>query len=312
MDLSKKRILITGAFGFFGRHIAKALNDHGCESLFLAGREGGDLRIKQKADALIGGLVPEVVIHCAAHCGGIGLNRERPAEMFYDNITMGVNLMDAAFRGGVEKFVQLGTVCEYPKFTPVPFNEANLWEGYPEETNAPYGVAKKALLVMGQAYRQQYGFNVIHLLPVNLYGPGDNFDPESSHVIPALIRKFVEAKTQGLPSVSIWGSGNAFREFLYVGDAAEAIVLATEKYDAPEPVNIGTGYTISIQSLVSMIADKVGYTGGIEYDTTMPDGQPKRCLNTSKAWQGFDFVAKTSFDEGLSKTIAWYLECLKS
>ena len=311
IDLSKKRILITGGTGFFGRHIAEAFKARGCLSISQIGSDSVDLRHQESVSKFLTMHNPNIIIHCAAHCGGIGLNKAKPAELFYDNIMMGVNIMDAACRQGVEKFVQLGTVCEYPKHTSVPFNEANLWKGYPEETNAPYGIAKKALLVMGQAYRQQYGFNVIHLLPVNLYGPGDNFDPSSSHVIPALIRKFIVAQDERAPSVSIWGSGNAFREFLYVEDAAEAIVLATDKYDGADPINIGTGSTIMISNLVAMIANKVGYAGSIEYDTTMPDGQPERCLNTNRAKQEFGFEAKTSFSEGLDKTIAWYLQSVE-
>jgi GDP-L-fucose synthase len=303
MDLSKERVLLTGATGFFGRHIARTLNARGVSVPYVKIRNH-DLRIRSHADDLIDLHKPTVVIHCAAHCGGIGLNKEKPAELFYDNITMGVNLIDAAFRFGVKKFVQIGSVCEYPKFTPVPFTENNLWEGYPEETNAPYGIAKKALLVMGQAYRAQYNFNTIHLLPVNLYGPGDNFGPECSHVIPALIRKFIENK--GQPSVSVWGSGNAFREFLYVEDAAEAVVLATEHYDGNDPVNIGTGNTISIRDLAAMIAAKVGYTGDITFDASMPDGQLQRCLSTSRARAGFGFEFRTSFSKGLDKTIDWY------
>lgn len=306
LNLEEKRILLTGSTGFFGSHILAELRLRGCHNIVTPRHADYDLSYSGHVDQVYAAFRPQVVIHCAAHCGGIGLNKERPADLFYDNITMGVFMLDAAHRYGVEKFVQLGTVCEYPKFTPVPFSEDNLWNGYPEETNAPYGIAKKALLVMGQAYRQQYGFNAIHLLPVNLYGPRDNFDPKSSHVIPALIRKFEEAKASGQPSVSIWGSGNAYREFLYVEDAAKAVVLATERYDEGEPVNIGTGCTVAISNLAKIIADKVGFKGVINFDTSMPDGQPERCLNTERATQKFGFTATTSLSKGLDKTIAWY------
>jgi len=303
IDIKNKRILVTGGTGFFGQHIVKAFERHGCLDV-NACNSMFDLRRFDRVYSLLNQFNPEIIVHCAAHCGGIGLNKERPAELFYDNIMMGATLMDAAQKKGVEKFVQLGTVCEYPKFTPVPFSEDYLWKGYPEETNAAYGIAKKAILVMGQAYRQQYGFNSIHLLPVNLYGPNDNFDPKSSHVIPALIRKFEEAL--GKPSVSVWGSGRAFREFLYVADAAEAVVLATERYNGPEPVNVGAGWTISIRQLAEMIAKKVGFTGEIVFDVSMPDGQPERCLNTERAFQEFGFKAYTTFSDGLDKTIEWY------
>jgi GDP-L-fucose synthase len=308
IDLSKERILITGATGFFGQHIVAAFRAHGVQDLVTVGSKPLDLRVPKDARTLLQTSCPDIVVHCAAHCGGIGLNKEKPAELFYDNIMMGANLIDASHFNSVKKFIQLGTVCEYPKFASVPFKEIDLWEGYPEETNAPYGVAKKALLVMGQAYRQQYGFNVIHLLPVNLYGPGDHFDPKSSHVIPALIRTFVIAKDQGHPSVEVWGTGKAGREFLYVEDAAEAIVLATEYYNGADPVNIGTGNAITIRDLAVMIAAKIGYTGDLTFNASMPDGQPKRCLDTSRARLEFGFEAKTSFSEGLDKTIAWYLQ----
>lgn len=309
IDLKTKRILVTGGTGFFGSHIMTAFTKHGCLDL-CASDSTFDLRRQDRVDTLLNQLSPDIIVHCAAHCGGIGLNKERPAELFYDNIMMGALLMAAAQKRGVEKFVQLGTVCEYPKFTPVPFDEDDLWNGYPEETNAPYGIAKKALLVMGQAYRQQYGFNVIHLLPVNLYGTRDNFDPKSSHVIPALIRKFVEAL--GKPSVTIWGSGNAYREFLYVGDAAKAVVLATERYDGSDPINVGAGWTISIRELATLIATKIGFTGEIVFDASMPDGQPTRRLNTERAYQEFDFKAWTPFSAGLDTTIEWYMHTITS
>lgn len=251
---------------------------------------------------------PDVIIHLAAHVGGIGANREHPAEFFYDNLMMGVQLMHEAWKRGVEKFVAIGTVCAYPKFTPVPFSEDDLWIGYPEETNAPYGLAKKMLLVQSQAYRQQYGFNSIFLLPVNLYGPGDNFNPASSHVIPALIRKCVEAQAAGTKEIVVWGDGSPTREFLFVEDAAEGILMATEKYNESDPVNLGSGYEISIKDLAEMIAAKVGFEGQLVWDTTKPNGQPRRALNTSRAWERFGFRAKVDFDEGLQKTIAWYRE----
>jgi GDP-L-fucose synthase len=254
---------------------------------------------------------PHVVIHLAAKVGGIGANREQPAAFFYENLMMGVQLMHEAWRAGVEKVVAIGTVCAYPKHTPVPFREEDLWEGYPEETNAPYGLAKKMLLVQAQAYRQQYGFNAIYLLPVNLYGPGDNVDPKNSHVIPALIRKCVEAKERGDPVVEVWGTGRATREFLYVEDAAEGIVLAAERYDSPEPVNLGAGMEISIRELAGLIAGIVGFEGEIVFDASKPDGQPRRCLDTTRAEANFGFRARTPFEEGLRKTIEWYLETRK-
>ena len=248
----------------------------------------------------------DIIIHLAARVGGIGFNQKNPGTLFYDNIIMGAQLMEAARLAKVEKFVQIGTVCAYPKFTPPPFREEDLWNGYPEETNAPYGIAKKSLLVMAQAYRQQYGMNIIYLLPVNLYGPKDNFDLESSHVIPALIRKFVEATEKGEKEVEVWGTGQASREFLYVEDAAEAIILATEKYNKAEPVNLGTGKEITIKDLVTMIAQLTNFDGEIVWNTSKPDGQPRRCLDTSRAKKEFEFEAKTSFSEGLQKTIEWY------
>jgi len=250
----------------------------------------------------------DVVIHLAAKVGGIGYNRENPATLFYDNAMMGIQLMEAARLEGVEKFVQVGTVCAYPKYTPVPFKEEDLWEGYPEETNAPYGVAKKMLLVQAQAYREQYGFNAIYLLPVNLYGPRDNFDPESSHVIPALIRKFVDAKKEGSDTVEVWGTGSASREFLYVDDAARGIVLATERYNKPDPVNLGSGMEITIRDLVALIGELTGFDGEIVWDATKPDGQPRRCLDVSRAREEFGFESEMGFREGLKRTIEWYVE----
>jgi GDP-L-fucose synthase len=249
---------------------------------------------------------PDIVIHLAAKVGGIGANRAHPGEFFYTNLIMGAQLMEEARLRNVEKFVAIGTVCSYPKFTPVPFREEDLWKGFPEETNAPYGLAKKMLLVQAQAYRREYGFNAIFLLLVNLYGPGDNFNPQTSHVIPALIRKCVEARDEGIRRVVVWGSGKASREFLYVEDAAEGIALATERYDKPEPVNLGAGFEITIKDLVSLITRLTGFKGHIEWDTTKPDGQPRRCLDTSRAEREFGFKAKTGFEEGLKKTILWY------
>jgi GDP-L-fucose synthase len=263
-------------------------------------RTGGGVA-KALADAR-----PDLVIHLAAVVGGIGANRANPGRFFYDNAVMGIELMEQSRRAGVSKFVQIGTVCSYPKFTPVPFREDDLWNGYPEETNAPYGLAKKMLLVQGQAYRQQYGFDVVHLIPVNLYGPGDNFDPGSSHVIPALIKKCVDARERRAGSIEVWGTGSASREFLFVADAAEGIVLAAERYDDPEPVNLGVGREITIRELVGTIARLTRFDGDIEWDATKPDGQPRRALDTSRARSAFGFEAMTSFEEGLGRTIAWY------
>ncbi|HEV8516280.1 MAG TPA: GDP-L-fucose synthase, partial [Candidatus Limnocylindrales bacterium] len=265
-----------------------------------------DLRTGEGIERLVRDARPELVIHLAAIVGGIGANRANPGRFFYDNAIMGIQLIEAARLAGVEKFVSVGTVCSYPKFTPVPFREADLWEGYPEETNAPYGLAKKMLLVQGQAYREQYGFNAIHLIPVNLYGPGDNIDPERSHVIPALIRKCVEARDRGDGTIEVWGTGSASREFLFVEDAAEGIVLAAERYDDPEPVNLGVGQEIAIRDLVTLIARLVGFEGEIFWDATKPDGQPRRALDTSRARERFGFQARTSFEDGLRRTIEWY------
>jgi GDP-L-fucose synthase len=302
-----KRVLVTGGTGFLGSYVVQQLKQAECEQVFALGRSNYDLvRFDQVSQAFTD-LSPNIVIHLAAKVGGIGINRERPGEFFYDNLMMGTQLMEVARQRGVEKFVAIGTVCAYPKFTPVPFKEDDLWNGYPEETNAPYGLAKKMLLVQAQAYRQQYGFNAVHLLPVNLYGPGDNFDPRSSHVIPALIKKCVDAIDRGDPQIVAWGTGRASREFLYVEDAARAILLATERYDQSEPVNIGSGMEITIRALLELIVELTGFRGEIVWDTSKPDGQPRRSLDTSRARQAFGFQAQTNFREGLRQTIDWYL-----
>jgi GDP-L-fucose synthase len=306
MNNPYNRIVVTGGNGFLGHHVVNKLRERSYPFVRVPEFEDYDLRYADDIKAMLRLYRPDVVIHLAAHVGGIGLNKERPAELFYDNILMGVQLLHESWVHQVEKFVQIGTICEYPKFAEVPFKEEKIWTGYPEETNAPYGIAKKALLVQGQAYRQQFGFNVIHLLPVNLYGPGDNFDPNSSHVIPALIMKIAEAKKVNAPKVEIWGTGRATREFLYAGDAAEAIVLAMEKYNGADPVNIGTGHEISIERLVWAIARKIGYMGEITFDASKPDGQPRRCLDITKAREQFDFMAKTNLEEGLDSAIEWY------
>jgi GDP-L-fucose synthase len=300
--------MVTGGGGFLGKAVAARLRAAGVPSddIFVPRSKDYDLRTAEGVgDALADG-EPQVVIHLAAVVGGIGANRENPGRFFYENAAMGVELMEQARRAGVEKFVQIGTVCSYPKFTPVPFHENDLWNGYPEETNAPYGLAKKMLLVQGQAYRQQYGFDVIHLIPVNLYGPGDNFNPASSHVIPALIKKCVDARDAGDDHIEVWGTGAASREFLYVEDAAEGIVLATERYDGADPVNLGVGHEITIRDLVDLIVRSTGFQGEVRWDASKPDGQPRRALDTSRARERFGFVAKTSFEDGLRATVDWY------
>ncbi len=301
-----KRVVITGGAGFLGSYIVAKLNGRGCAEVLAPRKSEYDLTEPEAVKALYADSRPDVVIHLAARVGGIGANREHPAEFFYDNLMMGVQLMHEAWRTQVDKFVAIGTVCAYPKFTPVPFHEDDLWNGYPEETNAPYGLAKKMLLVQSQAYREQYHYNSIFLLPVNLYGPGDNFDPESSHVIPALIRKCVEARQRGEHEIVAWGDGSPTREFLYVEDAAEGILLATERYNKSDPVNLGSAFEISIKDLLETIVRLTGYEGRITWDTSKPNGQPRRKLDTQRAEAEFGFRSHTSFEEGLKRTIAWY------
>jgi GDP-L-fucose synthase len=306
-DLARKRVLVTGGAGFLGTWVVKRLRAAGCQSITVPRRHDVDLVQEAAVRQLYDTVRPDIVIHLAARVGGIGANREHPAGFFYDNVMMGALLMDHARRHGVEKFVSVGTVCCYPKHTPVPFREDSLWDGYPEETNAPYGIAKKMLLVQGQAYREEYGLNAVFLLPVNLYGPGDNFDPATSHVIPALIRRCVEARAAHQDEIVVWGTGKATREFLYVEDAAEALVLATLQYDEAEPVNVGAGFEISISELVERIVTLTGFKGRIVWDASKPDGQPRRCLDTTRAERAFGFRAATSFADGLERTVRWYI-----
>jgi GDP-L-fucose synthase len=305
-NLTDARVLITGGSGFLGRHVLAELQRRGVRQITAPRKAQFDLTREADVIQMFEQARPDLVLHLAAVVGGIGANRENPGRFFYDNLLMGALTLEHARQAGVAKYVAIGTICCYPKFTPVPFREEDLWNGYPEETNAPYGLAKKMLLVQAQAYRQQYGFNGIFLLPVNLYGPGDNFDPESSHVIPALIKKFVEARQRRLPFVEVWGDGSATREFLYVEDAARGIVLAAERYDGTDPVNLGAGFEISIRDLASKIRTLTGYDGEIRWDTSKPNGQPRRSLDVSRAEQQFGFRAATSFDEGLARTIDWY------
>jgi len=306
LDLTRKSILLTGGSGFLGSWVRRTLIARGVPErhIFVPRSASLDLREWINCERAVDG--QDVVIHLAGNVGGIGYNREHPGELFYDNLMMGAQLMEAARLAGVEKFVAIGTVCAYPKHTPVPFNEASLWDGYPEETNAPYGLAKKMLLVQAQAYRQQYGLNAIYLLPVNLFGPEDNFDPSSSHVIPALIRRIAEAMDAGQDEVVVWGTGSASREFLYIEDAAEGIVRATERYDGPEPMNIGAGREMTIRELVATISRLLGYKGRIRWDATKPDGQPRRMLDTSRAERECGFRAKVATEEGLRRTVEWY------
>ena len=301
-----RRVLVTGGGGFFGRHLVRRLERERPAALVAPRSKDFDLRDPQASARCLAEARPDCVIHAAAAVGGIGANRLHPGKFFYDNAAMGLHLIEAARRAGVGKFVCLGTVCSYPGDTPVPFREEDLWNGYPEETNAPYGLAKKMLLVQLQAYRKEYGFSGIFLIPVNLYGPGDNFDPETSHVIPAMIRRFAEAREAGRPEVVLWGDGSPTREFLHVGDAAEAVVLAAERYDGPEPVNVGTGSEISIRDLAEKIARLTGYRGSIAWDASRPNGQRRRRLDTSRAREAFGFSARIGFDEGLAETVAWW------
>ena len=302
----KRRIVVTGGAGFLGKYVVEGLKKRGCKNILVPLIEEYDLVQSGDIKRMYDAMKPDIVIHLAAVVGGIGANREHPGKFFYDNLMMGVQLIEQGRQRGIEKFVAIGTVCAYPKFTPVPFKEDDIWNGYPEETNAPYGLAKKILLVQSQSYRAEYRFNSIFLLPVNLYGPGDNFNPKSSHVIPALIKKCVDAIKAGDDYIECWGSGNISREFIYAADAAEGILLATEFYNGSEPVNIGAGFEITIKDLVEKIVRLTGFKGKIRWDSSKPDGQPRRCLDTSKAKKLFGFEAKTNFDTGLKQTIEWY------
>ena len=307
-----KRVVVTGGAGFLGKYVTEGLRKRDCKYVGVPNIEDYDLVTMDDINRMYDDMTPDIVIHLAAVVGGIGANREHPGEFFYKNLMMGVQLIEQARVRNIEKFVAIGTICAYPKFTPVPFKEEDLWNGYPEETNAPYGLAKKMLLVQSQAYRQEYGFNSIFLLPVNLYGPGDNFNPVSSHVIPALIKKCFDAIDSGADYIECWGTGKVSREFIYAADAAEGILLATEHYNEPEPVNIGAGFEITIKELVEKITKLTDFTGEIRWDSSKPDGQPRRMLDVSKAKQCFGFEAKTSFDEGLKATIDWYKANRKS
>ncbi|MBE9260143.1 GDP-L-fucose synthase [Dolichospermum sp. LEGE 00246] len=306
LELENKRILVTGGAGFLGRQVIDQLYQHGAnrEKITVTRSHDCDLRVWENCQRAAD--QQDIIIHLAAHVGGIGLNREKPGELFYDNLIMGTQLIHAAYQQGIEKFVCVGTICAYPKFTPVPFKEDDIWNGYPEETNAPYGIAKKALLVQLQSYRHQYGFNGIYLLPVNLYGPEDNFNPSSSHVIPALIRKVQEAQTRGEKQLPVWGDGSPTREFLYSTDAARGIVMGTQFYNDAEPVNLGTGYEISIKDLITLICELMEYEGELVWETDKPNGQPRRCLDTERAKQAFGFTAEVEFREGLKNTIDWW------
>ncbi len=306
--LSGKKICVTGGAGFLGSYVQESLAKRGIKDVFIPRSKDYNLTDVNDIRRMLKDAKPDVVIHLAANVGGIGANRMHPADFFYDNLMMGVQLIHESWKFGIEKMVAIGTICAYPKFTPVPFKEENLWNGYPEETNAPYGLAKKMLMVQAQAYRQQYGFDAIYLLPVNLYGPRDNFSTKSSHVIPALIRKFYEAKVSGAETVEIWGDGTPTREFLYAGDAGEGIVLAAEKYNSPDPVNLGSGMEISIKDLAALISKLVGYEGKVVFDPSKPNGQPRRLLDVSRAEERFGFKAKMNFEEGLKNTINYYIE----
>jgi GDP-L-fucose synthase len=306
LDLSTKRILVTGGAGFLGKQVVAELIQAGADrsKITIPRSKNCDLRVLSNCQQAVAN--QDIVVHLAAHVGGIGLNRDKPAELFYDNSIMGIQLIHQAYQAGVEKFVCVGTICAYPKFTPLPFKEDDLWNGYPEETNAAYGIAKKALLVQLQSYRQQYGFNGIYLLPVNLYGPEDNFNPKSSHVIPALIRKIYEAQQRGDKSIAVWGDGSPTREFIYANDAARGIVMGTQKYNDPDPVNLGTNFEISIKDLTELICKLMGFDGQIVWETDRPNGQPRRCLDTSRAKEAFGFTAKMDLKQGLKNTIEWY------
>jgi len=309
IKLAEKRITVTGGNGFLGTHLVrKLIKERECKDVFVADIPEYDLRVLDRIKRMFDAQMPDIVIHLAAVVGGIGANKENPGKFFYDNAIMGIQLIHEAHLRKIEKLVIVGTICAYPKYTQIPFKEESLWDGYPEETNAPYGLAKKMLLVQAQAYRKQYGFNAIYLLPVNMYGPGDNFNPKSSHVIPALIKKCVNAKKKGESIISLWGTGKPTREFIYVEDAAEAIILATEKFNKPEPSNIGSGFEISIHNLAELIANLTGFKGKIEWDSSKPDGQPRRTLDVSKAKKEFGFMANTSFKDGLKETVKWYIE----
>ena len=311
MDVLRgKRVMVTGGAGFLGKEVCRVLQDFDLADLMIPRRQEHDLREKLAIQQLFEEARPQTIVHLAAVVGGIGANRENPGRYFYDNAIMGIELLEQARRFDVEKFVVIGTICSYPKFTPVPFREDDLWNGYPEETNAAYGLAKKMLLVQAQAYRQQYGMNVITLLPVNLYGPGDNADPATSHVIPALIRKVIEAQIVGRDWIEVWGTGKASREFLFVRDAACGIGLATERYDSPEPVNLGSGQEVTIRELAEMICELAGFSGEIRWNSDKPDGQPRRCLDTTRARQ-FGFEAQTDLRDGLRETIAWFRETIR-
>jgi GDP-L-fucose synthase len=312
LNLADKKILVTGGSGFLGKQVVSHLKQVGVlpENITISRSQTCDLRSLQSCKNAVAD--QNIIIHLAAHVGGIGLNQQKPAELFYDNLMMGTQLIHAAYEAGVEKFVCVGTICAYPKFTPVPFKEEDLWNGYPEETNAPYGIAKKALLVQLQAYRQQYGFNGIYLLPVNLYGPEDNFNPDSSHVIPALIYKIHEAQKKGDEQLFVWGDGSPTREFLFSEDAARGIVLGAQAYNEPNPINLGTGYEISIKNLVELICKLMEFKGRIVWEADKPNGQPRRCLDTEKAKAAFNFSAQISFEEGLSRTIEWYRQAQNS
>lgn len=306
MDWSSKRVIVTGGAGFLGRVVCERLRTSGCTEIFIPRRAEFDLTSESHVRRLFDAARPDIILHLAAEVGGIGANRENPGRFFFANMAMGLHLIEEARKRGLDKFIQVGTICAYPKFTPVPFREEDLWNGYPEETNAPYGIAKKALLVMLQSYRDQYGLKGVYLLPVNLYGPGDNFDLRSSHVIPALIRKCVEAVDARAPFIECWGTGSASREFLYVDDAADGIITAAERMDDPTPINLGTNMEITIRDLVALIAKLTGFTGEIRWDPSKPDGQPRRCLDVTRAARLLNWHSRITFEEGLRRTISWY------